>query len=577
MAELASSADDLRALVDTVCDGGLTEGDASRLEQLLHGNTEAQQFYFTHVCLERWLRWEFAHQVQEPTPHPPPIPVSPSTTSLGTLGFLSSGWPVAYLIATVIVGIGLWISSVTPTSYPQQIAKRSLSTRRIDSAPEPRMELVGRITGMADCRWSKDSVPLLANDVVPAGRQVKLETGLMEITYESGAKVILQGPVTYEVESPAGGFLSLGKLTAKVESTKSQDPRPRTQDPNPKSPNLQVSKFVVRTPTATVTDLGTEFGVEVNKGGTTTSHVFRGSVRVQMLGIDAGRKGGAIVLHENEAVRTERTAGGASVGMRRVSIDSQVFVRHVVQTPKPLDLLDIVAGGYGTIGRRERGISPATGLEDPFFVDEYRPTDGAYRPIVWHKLIDGVLTFRPGSEPTVLDSDGHTFDGFPRTYGGSYGSIWARAPQVPPENRSNFWVYTTLGEGKQYMPEHRGLLCMNADAGITFNLEAMRETYPGTRPARFRAVAGAVPSPREEGLADIWVFVDGRVKLRRTPLRDKDGVVQVNVELGPRDRFLTLVTTASLAYRNPSKAVVFGDPVLERIVEESSNRQPRTK
>ena len=40
----------------------------------------------------------------------------------------------------------------------------------------------------------------------------------MEITYDTGAKVILQGPVTYEVESKDGGYLSLGKLTARVET-----------------------------------------------------------------------------------------------------------------------------------------------------------------------------------------------------------------------------------------------------------------------------------------------------------------------------------------------------------------------
>ena len=38
----------------------------------------------------------------------------------------------------------------------------------------------------------------------------------MEITYDSGAKVILQGPATYEVNSN-GGFLSIGKLTGKLE------------------------------------------------------------------------------------------------------------------------------------------------------------------------------------------------------------------------------------------------------------------------------------------------------------------------------------------------------------------------
>ena len=39
----------------------------------------------------------------------------------------------------------------------------------------------------------------------------------MEISYATGAKVILQGPCPYEVDSAAGGFLSLGKLTARVD------------------------------------------------------------------------------------------------------------------------------------------------------------------------------------------------------------------------------------------------------------------------------------------------------------------------------------------------------------------------
>ena len=85
----------------------------------------------------------------------------------------------------------------------------------------------------------------------------------MEITYDTGAKVILQGPVTYEVESAAGGYLSIGKLTARV--AKRDGGRGERES---KSPNLQISKstinpqspipnplFSVRTPTATVTDL----------------------------------------------------------------------------------------------------------------------------------------------------------------------------------------------------------------------------------------------------------------------------------------------------------------------------------
>ena len=83
------------------------------------------------------------------------------------------------------------------------------------------MEPVGRITGMIDCRWEKGSgfrvqgsgvenrQSLIPNpqSLVSLGDQFALASGLMEITYDTGAKVILQGPVTYEVESKNGGYI----------------------------------------------------------------------------------------------------------------------------------------------------------------------------------------------------------------------------------------------------------------------------------------------------------------------------------------------------------------------------------
>jgi hypothetical protein len=224
----------------------------------------------------------------------------------GTVNYFSSGWPVAYLIATMAVGIGLWIGSLVPAFHPQQIAKRSSSTPRIESAPERRRELVGRVTAMADCRWASDAVPLPVNDGVPVGREIKLESGLMEITYDSGAKVILQGPATYEVESADGGYLSVGKLTAKVDKgsgmrDKSSDiPHPSALIPHP--------LFVVRTPTATITDLGTEFGVEVGKAGDCDVRVFDGEVQI------------ASSLGGNDAAASRRLTAGQIVRIDRSGI-----------------------------------------------------------------------------------------------------------------------------------------------------------------------------------------------------------------------------------------------------------------
>ena len=78
-----------------------------------------------------------------------------TTTLPGTFGYFSSGWPVAYLIATVIFGLGLLIGSLVPVSEPEQVARQSSPPSRVDA--EPRMERVGRITGMVDCRFVEGS------------------------------------------------------------------------------------------------------------------------------------------------------------------------------------------------------------------------------------------------------------------------------------------------------------------------------------------------------------------------------------------------------------------------------------
>ena len=154
---------------------------------------------------------------------------------------------------------------------------------------------------MVDCKWAGTAFD---SPSVPLGSKYELASGLMEITYDTGAKVILQGPVTYEVESRTVGILSVGKLTARVENAKQQAAIS-------KSPNLQISQlFVVRTPTAIVTDLGTEFGVEVRESGATSAHVFRGIVEVQPAANDGKQQGQAVRLTENESVQS--TSGRAA-------------------------------------------------------------------------------------------------------------------------------------------------------------------------------------------------------------------------------------------------------------------------
>jgi hypothetical protein len=141
----------------------------------------------------------------------------------------------------------------------------------------------------------------------------------MEITYDTGAKVILQGPVTYEVESKNGGFMAVGKLTGKVE-------------------NPEAKGFAVRTPTATVTDLGTEFGVEVSREGHTISHVFRGSVMMKSISADGWTPFESRILHANESARVAKTGDHGRMTVQLISINPATFVRPA-ESPKPVDYI----------------------------------------------------------------------------------------------------------------------------------------------------------------------------------------------------------------------------------------------
>ena len=123
----------------------------------------------------------------------------------------------------------------------------------------------------------------------------------MEITYDTGAKVILQGPVTYEVEAN-GGYLAVGKLTGKLEKNDKRETINAELSDRRSAFSVQRSAFVIRTPTATVTDLGTEFGVETAKDGATEVHVYQGEVisRPCMAG---NGEAAAVHVKEGHAVR----------------------------------------------------------------------------------------------------------------------------------------------------------------------------------------------------------------------------------------------------------------------------------
>ena len=256
-----------------------------------------------------------------PSPEPPFPTLSTTHYPPPTTPFVGS-WAFSCMVATVIMGVmllGFWAYEIT---HHQHIAEAPAKSAPSEAMPE--MVFVGRITGMVDVKWSDDPryLPPLGFAHVPLDRKYILSSGLLEITYDSGAKVILEGPCTYEVESTAGGYLALGKLTARVEKKRSEV-RGQKSDPSPLSP-LPSPLFSVRTPTALITDLGTEFGVEVDKAGASKAHVFQGMVEMRLA--DGGRgEPLTIQLGVGESGRVEHGADGREPTLLRGTADAAAF------------------------------------------------------------------------------------------------------------------------------------------------------------------------------------------------------------------------------------------------------------
>lgn len=569
MSNSSANIDRLSYLIDAVCSKIASNDELTELDAILHADQASHSYYLDYCQLHVALLLESQAQLAvqktfehigfgfEEATHADSVTVCDSLLSqsrasfpsfdffgasvYGTVSYFSSGWPVAYLIATVIFGIGALIGTFTYVSQPVEVAHKIPVISRHVINGQQETEFVGRITGMVDCQWADESTAAINGDYVPLDRKYTLSSGLMEITYGTGAKVILQGPVTYEVKSKNGGFLSIGKLTGKVE--------------------VKTAKgFSIRTPTATVTDLGTEFGVEVDKRGVTTSHVFRGLVRIQRLADDGKPEGDGQLLRENESARVERSGQGRIVVVP--TTQSAGFVRKI---PKPkimtLDLVDVVAGGDGFSGRRGRGIDPTCGRTTDSLSPGYMSGNGKYHRVEGLPFVDGVFIPDVSSDQVQIDSVGHTFGLFGNANNMTANHLWAGGaiPTDPP----NF-IRTEIA-GVDYASPGHGLLFMHANKGITFDLDAIRRANPGGRILRFRATAGNTETVSAKGTTargDLWVFVDGQPRFKRRYVSSLSGAISINIPIGDNNRFLTLTATDG-GHGIEYSWITFGDPRLE--------------
>lgn len=445
---------ELNELCNAVIDDTLTEAQRTRLTAWLQASEPARQFYVRALGQSASLH-TYASEMHAEAPRRA-VPARPSRKILWFAGLFAAAASVAVLFA------------LRPHPVEPAIA-----------APRPAV-FVARLSAAKEITWVGAS--LQPGALLRKGQHLDLAAGYAEVTFDSGARVVLEGPTSFVINSAWDSTLRKGTLKASVPP--------------------QAIGFRVSNPSVEVTDLGTEFTMIADASGATDVLVLKGEV-------EAAPRDSAdsdtILLKERESRRFE------AAGTSEVSDSAEKFARFA----QPHSLERFTADFHyahwsfdetdGTlVGRYSGGADrdiPAQLEGAPADLTQAR-TAGQWRQAL---RFDGQLQART-SFPGLSGLSAHTV------------SFWVRVPEDAPLSDAYAMVAWRTGTPKlAYRPVHISWN-RNPTEGA---LGALRTDFSGgcalgttsLRDGRWHHVA-VVITPSEDSAIPVQVkqYVDGRLE-----------------------------------------------------------------
>ena len=280
-----SATDPLAPLLANLFDGGLDAERFRALEALLREDPLARQRYRRYVRLHAALETELLHpqergpeawlpiDAQRPSTSANSAPVTRPASARSGRGWRRSAW-ILSLLMLVVFGYRFL------TQVPDAVVIG--------------VEGVAVITG---------DMPIVGQPL-PA-RPWSLDRGVLRLRLHAGATVAIRAPATFAVTDANALSLTTGTALAEVPST--------------------ASGFRITTPHARVTDLGTEFSVQVTPQVGTDIQVRRGHVQVASATVSPAQDvlagdarsvnpvGTITALRFDETIFAERSASAARV------------------------------------------------------------------------------------------------------------------------------------------------------------------------------------------------------------------------------------------------------------------------
>ena len=220
--------------VAAVCHGSANEAEMRALNELLRSNLSARDEYLMRVELHTRLASEpdlfFQAADAAASCRLPAI----STGDRRNILSLNPAVPATrrkLVRALALAACLMFIAGGVWTLWFKRSATRNGATS----------SAVAMLARAVDARWGGNSTPLRVGSALEPG-WLRLEAGLAQVVFYSGARVVIEGPTELQLISPTEAVCPAGRLLAEV-------PQP-------------ARGFHVKTAQVNVVDRGTAFGID---------------------------------------------------------------------------------------------------------------------------------------------------------------------------------------------------------------------------------------------------------------------------------------------------------------------------
>ncbi|MCE2792811.1 MAG: hypothetical protein ACK493_06070 [Planctomycetota bacterium] len=290
-------------LADEVCNGTLDERTAAELSRLLDRNPEAQRKYCAYLGIHSELDWSEGRFQTAKRGTPLSGLETPPGNWLRNFGIWS-----LLLLSGVLLGGWSWEawSSWQRSAATELAAGASLRGQQ--------RAQVAMVSGMRNARWHARGVVGGPSpgflDPIYAGEVLWLDDGLVELSFESGAKVILEGPAQVQVHTELELELLRGRITLLAADC--------------------VEKFNVIRGEVALQPIAAEFGLVASGSESAELQVFDGEVVAQVS--DSWKTGGGQTRFGAESVVA---IDFAAQELSRVELSNTRFVQSLLPPTGP--------------------------------------------------------------------------------------------------------------------------------------------------------------------------------------------------------------------------------------------------